>query len=351
MLAWGAGLCGRVAEAETYRSEAAALVDSLSDEELALRLDAAINLAGAELYLDRFDETGVHAERVVAVARATGQPAVVVFAFMLLAWVRMLRGELAEGGEMLDAAIEEARLLGNAQSLAGLLLNRSLTALAAGDAELAVTRPRRASSSPAVWTTASSRQQPAWRCQPLASRPAIPLGEAVELMLERSGGEEIPLMPGGTSRQVARAPHALFAGAGRRRTPNVRRRAPRHAIRWGRSAWRWRWQNAPAEVALASGDAAMAAERALASAATADHVGVPVEAALSTRSPAARSRKPATANARSPSSSWPRARSMPVAHVATAMQPITSCGCSVAAYIGGRSRAKRRDRRRRADRA
>ena len=75
---------------------------------------------------------------MIAVARATGQPAVVVFAFMLLAWVRMLRGELADGGEMLDSAIEEARLLGNAQSLAGLLLNRSLTALAAGDLELAV---------------------------------------------------------------------------------------------------------------------------------------------------------------------------------------------------------------------
>jgi hypothetical protein len=31
----------------------------------------------------------------------------------------MLNGELADGGEMLDGAIEEARLLGNAQSLAG----------------------------------------------------------------------------------------------------------------------------------------------------------------------------------------------------------------------------------------
>ena len=97
VLAWGAGLCGRVSEAETYRAEAAALVDSLTDQELALRLDAAINLAGAELYLDRFHETAAHAERVVAVARATGQPAVVVFAFMLLAWARMLNGELADG--------------------------------------------------------------------------------------------------------------------------------------------------------------------------------------------------------------------------------------------------------------
>ena len=137
-MAWGAGLRGATSEAEGYRADAAELVDALSDHELALRLDAAVNLAGAELYLDRFTEARAHAERVVTVARATGQPAFVPFAFMLLAWPRMLHGELAEGGAMLDAAIEEARLLGNDQSLAGLLLNRSLTALAAGDLEIAV---------------------------------------------------------------------------------------------------------------------------------------------------------------------------------------------------------------------
>ncbi len=201
LLAWGAGLCGRVADAEKYHSEAAELVDSLTDEELALRLDSAINLGGAELYLDRFDDTGVHAERVIAVARATGQPAVVMFAFMLLAWVRMLRGELAEGGEMLDAAIEEARLLGNAQSLAGLLLNRSLTALAAGDAELAVST---AQESVELTRGMDNGLIPAatglaWSAARLETGDPD-LGEAVELLLERTGGEEIPLMPGGSFR-------------------------------------------------------------------------------------------------------------------------------------------------------
>ena len=43
--AWGSGLCGHVSEAQEYTSEAAALVDSLSDDEVAARLDAAINLA------------------------------------------------------------------------------------------------------------------------------------------------------------------------------------------------------------------------------------------------------------------------------------------------------------------
>ena len=115
MVAWGAGLCGRVTDGQRS-NEAAVLVDSLSDEELALRLDSAINLGGAELYLDRFDDTGVHADRVVAVARATGQPAVVMFAFMLLAWVRMLRGQLAEGGDLLDGAMKRRGFWGTARA-------------------------------------------------------------------------------------------------------------------------------------------------------------------------------------------------------------------------------------------
>ena len=68
-LAWG----GAVESGETVRAEAAALIDSLSDNELAKRLDAAVNLAGSEIYLDCFLEAGAHAERAVTVGRATGQ--------------------------------------------------------------------------------------------------------------------------------------------------------------------------------------------------------------------------------------------------------------------------------------
>ncbi len=48
-----------------------------TDEQLAGRLDAAVELAGAEIYLDRFVEAGAHAERALAVGRATGQGAAV----------------------------------------------------------------------------------------------------------------------------------------------------------------------------------------------------------------------------------------------------------------------------------
>ena len=64
---------GAAERAEADRPEAAALVDSLSDDELARHLESAARLAGAELYLDRYAEGDAHATRALAVARATGQ--------------------------------------------------------------------------------------------------------------------------------------------------------------------------------------------------------------------------------------------------------------------------------------
>ena len=72
-VAYAAALGGAMDDAEANRSEAAALVDALSDEELALRLDAAVNLAAAELDLERFADAAAHAERAMSVGQATGQ--------------------------------------------------------------------------------------------------------------------------------------------------------------------------------------------------------------------------------------------------------------------------------------
>ena len=62
-----------IAAAEGPRAEAAGLLDAMSDEELAARVDAAAHLALAELYLDRYADAGAHAERALAVGRATGK--------------------------------------------------------------------------------------------------------------------------------------------------------------------------------------------------------------------------------------------------------------------------------------
>jgi ATP/maltotriose-dependent transcriptional regulator MalT len=284
-LAWGTALCGRVSEAELYHAEAIALVDSLSDRDLAIRLDAAVHLAGAELYLDRFAAAGHHAVRVISVARATGQPAFIPFGFMILAWVRMLSGELEDGATNLDAAIEEARLLGNDQSLAGLLLNRSLTALAAGDLELAVNTARES-----VDLTRDLDAGLVSAAAPLALSAALlessdpGLGDAVDLMVQRCGGPGLPYMPGGSFRAkwlelLTRSSLAL----GRREDAEQSAAAARDTVG---SMGDLRMATAMAEratatLALEAGDPRLAADRALASAVAADDAAIPIEAALS----------------------------------------------------------------------
>ena len=80
-----------------------------------------------------------HAERALAVARVTGQSEFIPLADSIRGQVKLLRGKLVEAGDVLDSATEAARLSGNVQALAGNLTNRSLTALAAGDLDLALT--------------------------------------------------------------------------------------------------------------------------------------------------------------------------------------------------------------------
>ena len=71
------------------------LVDALSDAELARRLDAAGHLAGAELYLHRFVDAGAHAERALAVGRATGQGQLFPLVYAILGMVWLFKGRLA----------------------------------------------------------------------------------------------------------------------------------------------------------------------------------------------------------------------------------------------------------------
>jgi hypothetical protein len=86
----------------------------------------AANLAGAELYLDRYEEAGALAERAISVGRATGQSEFIPLPYSILGQVKLLCGQLAEAAELLDDAVEGARLSGNVQALAGNLGNRSL---------------------------------------------------------------------------------------------------------------------------------------------------------------------------------------------------------------------------------
>jgi ATP/maltotriose-dependent transcriptional regulator MalT len=273
-------LAGEVGAARTQRDEATALVYALSDDELALHLDAAANLARAELYLDRYDKAGELAERTLAVARATGQAE----AFPVPYWVgtiRFMRGRLAEAAELLDAVVEAARLPGYLEVLGWSLMSRSLAATAAGDTgtalacgEEGVDVARKLDAGPLLPLCGAALAA--------ALLPADEPGRAVEVLLASAGGEELTQIPGpwrvnflelltrcrlalGSRDEASRAAVCAEALA-----DTLGLRLPRAMA-----------DRAVAAVALDRGDAATAARRALASAEVADAVGAVVEGALS----------------------------------------------------------------------
>jgi DNA-binding CsgD family transcriptional regulator len=279
-LALASAARGATKEAETHRREAVALVAELDDAELALRLDAAANLAGAELYLDHYEEAAARAERALSVARATGQSEYVPLAYSILGQARLLQGQLLEAGRLLDAAVERARLSGNIQALAGNLVNRSLTALAAGDLEISLDTAREN-----VELTRGLDQSLVCAAGVALAAALLEDGDperSVEVLVHSSGGDALPLIPG---MWRPRSLELLTRGRLALGHPTEAARAAALAETLA-AALRLRMAESMAEragaaVALDAGDPNRAAERALTSAVAADEVAAPVEAALS----------------------------------------------------------------------
>ena len=267
--------------ARSHRAGAAELVDRLSDAELSLRPDAAAWLAAAELYLDLYAEADEHASRALRLARATGRGNPFFGLYLILPRVWYVRGRLAEAGELLDGAIEAGRLLGTSPGLAGNLFNRSAIALAAGDLELAL-----AAAEEALQLTHDLDEGfvTAWAAVRLAG-VLLETGQpdyAVELLLDRAGGEELALIPGGWRTYCLELLTPCWLALGRR---DEAERAAAYAAATAAAvqlplaaAWAAR---AAAAVALHNGDPARAATLALTSAAGADEVHAPIEAARS----------------------------------------------------------------------
>jgi DNA-binding NarL/FixJ family response regulator/tetratricopeptide (TPR) repeat protein len=274
--AWG----GMTSDAEDARQEAVALVEAMSDDELASRIDAPAYLAAAELYLDRYEETIAHAERALTVGRATGQQFPTLVPILAIAY--LMRGRLAEAIEVIEGGVESARLANNIQDLAWRLHVRSSTALAAGDLDTALTSAEEAmdlareleehnflSAYPGLGLAAALLQS------------GDPAG-AVEVLIGSAGGPELPLIPGGWRAMAHELITHCYLELGRRdeaaRAAGV---ADATAGAIGlpmATAWA---ERAAAAVAFDAGEPAAAAKRALASAAAAERAGGVVEAALS----------------------------------------------------------------------
>jgi ATP/maltotriose-dependent transcriptional regulator MalT len=272
---------GAPERAEADRSEAAALVDSVSDDELAGFIDAAAFLGGSELYLDRYAEADTHATRALAVARATGQGEPILVLIQTVGAVWRQRGKLMDAAELLDGGIEAARVLGNTHALVWGLSSRSSTALRTGEVELALAT---ATESVELCREAGANFHSAEAAADLAAA-LLETGQpdrAVDLLLGSSGGEELVLIAGSPR---ARYLEVLTRGRLELDRQDEARRAAASAQAYSKAvrlpmAAVWA-DRATAAVDLYTGDPSRAAERALTSAVTADEVGAPVEAALS----------------------------------------------------------------------
>ena len=87
VLAVAAAFTGPVSEAAAHRAQAAALVDSLPDDQLAAHLDALTNMSAADLYLHRYADAEAHANRGLQLGRDTGQGEVAPFLIPVLVTV------------------------------------------------------------------------------------------------------------------------------------------------------------------------------------------------------------------------------------------------------------------------
>ena len=281
MPAFADAMTGPTETARSQHAQAAALVDELSDNELSLRPDAAGWLAIAEVYLDLYAEADAHASRALGLARTSGRGDPLHRFYPVLPRVWYVRGKLAEATELLDGAIEAARLLGSPPALAGNLFNRSVVALAAGDLDIALAT---AEESVELTRDLDEGFVTAWAAARLAS-VLFETGQpdrAIELLLGRAGGAELTLIPGGWRAYGLELLTRCWLALGRPSEAGsaaALAEVTAAAVQLPLAAtWAGR---AGAAVALNAGDAVFAAERALASADAAHAAGAPIEAALS----------------------------------------------------------------------
>lgn len=277
----GLTFAGFPAQGRPLRDRAAHTIDELSDADLAGHLDAIVHLAGAELYLHLFEEASAHAQRTLAVGRATGQYQLfpVVFAILGITW--MFRGHLHPALDPLEGNVEAARLSGNAQAICWSLYGLSQVALASGDVDRAMSAAQEAVD---VGDDGKPSHHVAYAALVLAQAHLLTgkPDRGLALLERASGGPDMPLVADswrayflelltrcrltlGEPDAAARAAALADASANELGLPLPR-------------AWADR---AAAAVAFEAGDFQAAGDLAMRSARVADTAGTPIEAALS----------------------------------------------------------------------
>ena len=281
VLAHGCANAGLVAEARSNADEAAARVDELPDDVLALHLDAVSRLTWAEYLIERFDDSIRHAARGVRIAGATGQGQFTALILSAQALSTAVRGDLPAATALQEDAIEAAEVAANDYITSGVLTATAQIAMSAGDLD----RARHAGERSVACVAGVEGGHLAAMA---AARLALTLRELgdsaaeTEDLVAIAGGWELPLIPPTWRVSYIDALTRVELDGGRLdQAAASAAAAERTAAALGLPLASAVAQRARARVLLAGRDAGAAGVLALASAAGADAAGAPVEAARS----------------------------------------------------------------------
>ncbi|TCO62486.1 helix-turn-helix transcriptional regulator [Actinocrispum wychmicini] len=135
---------GKVTAALAWQREGAQLVDELSDDVLATRLDVTATLGWAELYLAQPRAGLRHVDRGLALSARTGQSHQLVYLLTARAMALHLMGDLADASASAAEAVEAAELSASDKLLSAAYTIQAMVATSRRDRDLALRAGRRA---------------------------------------------------------------------------------------------------------------------------------------------------------------------------------------------------------------
>jgi DNA-binding NarL/FixJ family response regulator len=270
-----------IEDARSYQGEAAALVASLADEQLAARPDALSHLGWAEFFLELYDDSIAHLQRGVSVARLGGQGQLAHRMEQGLGVSLLMIGRLPEARLLFEGLVDAARLADNRQAVLWSLTNVCWAASWQGDRDAAI----RAGEEAVELGRDLGQAYLAATAHCALATAYLDAGEpekCVEMLVGATGGPELPL--------TVASVRCIFYDAltraelDRGRPAEAERWAElsaEHAKRLGLPVAKAEADRARARVLAQAGDTAAAAELALASADDAARVGAAIESARS----------------------------------------------------------------------
>jgi DNA-binding CsgD family transcriptional regulator len=280
-LVMACALAGRLERAEEVRSQVVPIIESMSDEDLAIRLDAMGTLAAGEMYMDRFRDAVEHSDRGLRVGRATGRAAFAPTLVPVLGTCAWVLGDVDRGVNVLAESVEVARIGRNDLGLAWGLLNLSLAQAVQGDLEAAV---QHGSEACELASSLGDSAISSWAGLAYGiSLLEAGRGEAaLQTLTDGMGGSGAEQIPGGWRAHAALAVTRAAISAGDLEVAAEAARATADtAERTGLPMARAWAQRAQAELLLATGEPEKAAEAALEAADGAGALGARLDRAAS----------------------------------------------------------------------